>query len=557
MTERVRMKGKRRGVTAPLAVARVAIAMNVIVSCSFVALPAAAEMPYEFAWVQGIGGESFDLIGLEVAADSVGGAYLAGRLSDAVAYGSSNVIAGPTQMVLGKFDPAGSVEWVRTATVMGDPPFPTSSAAGVALDPEGNIVVTGNIARSGTGTNKSIYFTATDSLAVTNPRGSEIYVAKYTSDGEFLWARSTGGNNGAAQRSGIATDATGAIYVTGTVESAGDFLLAKLDPDGNVLWRRYATGAYVHSDGVKADPAGNCYLECYVQCTNETFSIGGVTVTNAGTWSAAVVKFDPAGQVDWLKVSVHHNTVAYHALALDSATNVLVVGSAAEDVIFGIPTGLATTNTWQPYVVKFSPAGETLWVSRIKVPPAGGPHMDGFGLTVDTADNVYITGVFHDSGDFGSFSLTNQSRTVLIAKYSPMGTALWAHVVGGSPGEFPGSSSGSGISAAAGPDGIFVSGVYSGTATFGSFVVPNAGAADTFLAKLAYHPPRLEVYRAGDDAVLTWPDFPAGYQLQSTEWITNPGSWTNHPGTSVTADGSNNVNVPLSVENQYFRLWKP
>src|ERR1051325_3156508 len=133
----------------------------------------------------------------------------------------------------------------------------SADAYRVAVDASGNVFVAG-------------YFQGRLDLGSTNLVGHgyyfhgafvstwvDIFVAKYDKNGAVLWARSAGGD-GADYAVGMALDATGHCYVTGSFQDVADFggfsitntftgnssglFLAKYDSQGNVLWVRKATG---------------------------------------------------------------------------------------------------------------------------------------------------------------------------------------------------------------------------------------------------------------------------------------------------------------------------
>src|SRR6185503_17246064 len=101
-----------------------------------------------------------------------------------------------------------------------------------------------------------------DSVKIANPNVGcfgDIFIVKYDSSGNLLWAKRAGGY-GADQANSICTDANGNVYLTGYVHSTGvvDFdtiisaasgsinsvFTAKYNSDGKALWVRYAGSGY-------------------------------------------------------------------------------------------------------------------------------------------------------------------------------------------------------------------------------------------------------------------------------------------------------------------------
>src|ERR1051326_6466131 len=105
----------------------------------------------------------------------------------------------------------------------------------VAVDNQGNIYITGSF-------NSSVIIFGSDTLK--SPNGlDEVFVVKYNSTGNVIWARGSLGV-GSGQARSLTIDSSGNIYVTGTynnsivfdsdtLNNAGFFLL-KYDSNGNI-----------------------------------------------------------------------------------------------------------------------------------------------------------------------------------------------------------------------------------------------------------------------------------------------------------------------------------
>jgi uncharacterized repeat protein (TIGR01451 family) len=89
-------------------------------------------------------------------------------------------------------------------------------------------------------------------------------------------------------------------------------------------------------------------------------------------------------------------------------------------------TTLVSSGGSDIFIAKYGPSGALLWIVK-----AGGTGDDmGYGVDVDKAGNVYVTGRFESSATFGSINgatktLTGAGLTIFLAKYSPSGTLLW------------------------------------------------------------------------------------------------------------------------------------
>ena len=205
--------------------------------------------------------------GLNCATDPLGNVYITGFFTpSSITFGSFTLSSsGGNAIYLVKYDASGNVLWAKSAGgVIAD------GGTSVATDRWGNVYLTGYF-RSPT-----ITFGA---YTLTNAGGADIFIAKYDSSGNALWAKSSGGSSadgtGDFQGSTISTDASGNAFITGyfnsvtisfgvnTLTNTGgrDVYIAKYDSSGNAVWAKTATGtADDQGMSVSADMAGNVYL---------------------------------------------------------------------------------------------------------------------------------------------------------------------------------------------------------------------------------------------------------------------------------------------------------
>jgi len=187
-----------------------------------------------------------------------------------------------------------------------------------------------------------------------------------------------------------------------------------------------------------------------------------------------------------------------NATAVDAAGNVYVAGQFADQVQFG-PTVLTSASPGidDLFVAKLNANGQYLWAVR-----AGGGNLDlAYGLAVDAAGNVYLTGYFRDTALFGGTSLTSAGVSgssappdVFVAKLNAAGQWLWAVRGGGDR-----SDRGTDVQVDAAGN-VYCCGFFRGdAATFGPFTLPLPALdpSDAFAAKLDANGQWLWVVRAG------------------------------------------------------------
>jgi hypothetical protein len=332
----------------------------------------------------------------------------------------------------------------------------SSSDAGrkITIDGDGNILVTGyysGVSNFGTGD--------PNATSLISAGGSDIFIAKYNTNGILLWAKRAGGNE-ADHCLGISTDGSNNSIVAGyfketatfgpgdpnetSLISAGDYdiFIAKYDPNGALLWAKRAGGTLDdRALAVATDGTGNSLVTgCFVG--SATFGPGDpneTTVTELSNlwYDLYVAKYDPNGALLWVKHVIAGGNQQGYSIASDGSNNGLVTGMFQGSIIFGAgevnETTLTNAGADEIFIAKYDPNGALIWAKR-----AGGSSQDsGNDIAADAAGNSLVTGVFKTTAIFGAGETNETSLTsngageFFIAKYDPNGTLLWAKQAGG------------------------------------------------------------------------------------------------------------------------------
>ncbi len=298
----------------------------------------------------------------------------------------------------------------------------------------------------------------------------------------WLWVNGAGGqfwDEGTC----LACDNQGNVYVAGffyesaafgstVLSSAGgrDLFVAKLDPAGNWLWAR-RSGGEEHT-GIAVDSAGNAYLTGYFSVSAD---FGPFTLNSPGVddYDIFVAKLDTDGNWLWAARAGGVNADRGMGIALDSSGKVYVTGFYGYNAVIG-GTSLNCAGSWDGFVAKLDPDGNWLWAVG-----AGGLGYDwGDDLVLDAGGNIYLTGSFQMTADFGSHSLDCAGeRDVLIAKLDPQGNWLWARRAGGWHYDH-------GTSIALGGGGLYCAGYFRESGDWGTEILASAGSYDLFVCKL-------------------------------------------------------------------------
>ncbi len=350
-----------------------------------------------FEWVKAISGSEDDY-GRNVVADRMGNVYMAGYYnSSALDFnpgGSGGAVtnAGDEDVFLVKYDAGGNLLWVKN--IGGDT---TENINGLAIDEKtGSVIMTGSFNFKST----TLDFNPGGSGGtVSNAGDADIYVAKYDTSGNFLWAKSVGGS-GSDIGSGVAADSDGNVFVTG----------------------------YYSSASMDFNPGG-----------------AGGSVTNLGSTDIFLVKYDSSGNFLWSKSMGGIRTDMGNAIAVDGIGNVYITGRygfaispPASDFNPGGAGGTITpVGNIDVYIAKYDAGGNFRWVKGM-----GGSNMEyALGITADAIGNVYFTGWYQSNsidfnigGTGGSVTKLGTNNNAFLAAYDSAGNFRWVNNLGGSGG---------------------------------------------------------------------------------------------------------------------------
>jgi hypothetical protein len=387
-----------------------------------------------------------------IVVDSNGHVYVGG--DSGPIYGSG-VIA-PSIGLLAKYNPAGNQEWLVPAYAAQG----TDQPYGMAIASSNNVYMAGNTGRY--------------------PGGTNAFVVKIDSSGNRLWEAHAGLPNPAnVFDSDVAVDLVGNVYLAGSTtgklvptstghpydgfiikyapngseirrlqfpDALGDYAdtispdssqnmfvaggvvdsyIAKLDPNGNVLWRitpnlSVINGRHTELYESTIDPAGNLYV---VGSTNSSYDPSRGFLATDGV----VAKYDTNGVLLWQQQLKLRTFDDLTSVTLDASGNVFVAGDTY-DAPFSL-TG-ASNSVW----AKYDSSGNLLWLQEF-----GTPERDeATGIAVDKGGHVYVTGnisrdyITNSSNYFNGdvdayvarFDAVAEPSTVLLAMGATLGLTI-------------------------------------------------------------------------------------------------------------------------------------
>jgi hypothetical protein len=283
----------------------------------------------------------------------------------------------------------------------------------------------------------------------------------------------------------VVVDGGGSAIVTGlfsgTIDFGGgslvssgsdDVFVARLDAGGNHVWSKaFGDAGAQAGNGVAVDASGNVYLTGYF---NGSIDFGGGNLTSAGGQDIFVVRLDAAGNHAWSKRFGNSSNQAGGGIAVDATGNVIVVGTFSGSVDFGGGT-LTSAGSTDACIAKLAPDGDHVWSKAFGDATA----QSGIAVAVDGDGNVFATGAFAGTVNFGGGDLTSAGSTdVFVARLTSAGEHAWSRRFGDASGQTGIALS---VDASGGP---VIAGSFSGSVNFGGTTLTSAGSTDGFVAKL-------------------------------------------------------------------------
>ena len=139
----------------------------------------------------------------------------------------------------------------------------------------------------------------------------------------------------------------------------------------------------------------------------------------------------------WLQSAGSPNIDENLAITKDNNNNIISAGYFTNTITFPNSTYLtsAGSGTNDVLIQKTDAQGQVTWAVK-----AGGPGSDrATSVACDASGNIYVTGYYYGTAQFGTFTLNsvNNTQDIFIAKLNSSGTFLWVKSAGGPLSETP------------------------------------------------------------------------------------------------------------------------
>jgi len=343
----------------------------------------------------------------------------------------------------------------------------------IAVDGQGNAYVTGHFEGTASFGPHTLHAAG----------ASDMFLAKVSPDGQFLWAVRAGGA-GEDRGCGVIVDDVGRPMVTGLFHDAitfgavalsskglADLFVARYSTDGDPQWAvRGGSGGADWGWDLSPDGQGGAFLAGQY---NGQGSFGSATLPAMGSDDALTAHLTRDGQISWAAGAGWYGNESSWGVAADGQGNAIVAGRFEWSVDFDAIT-LGAAGGDDIFVAKYGPGGKVLWAVS-----AGGNEQDwGWAVAPDGTGGAYVTGFFGGLAHFGSTTVDSEgSSDLFVTRHSAAGQQMWVAAAGGPGGD-------RGYDVARNGEGVLVTGYFAQSMTLGSTTLAAQGAQDIFIARL-------------------------------------------------------------------------
>ena len=381
-------------------------------------------------------------------------------------------------------------DWVKDIGGSGE-----SKVTGVAVDKFDNVYIAGNF-RSSITVDLSGVSTPT---SLTSNGDYDVFIAKYTSDGKLIWAKSIGGFD-LDQVNNLTVDDElnvifGGQFSSGSMDcdpgsgtfnlsnmGGNDAFIVKLDTDGNFKWAKNVGGSSTeYGHVVAADHLGNVI---FVGSYSSIINLGSFNLIPKGGLDGFMIKYDKNGNILWGYSFGASGTDEIRHVITNTNNEIVVMGyfSSSIDLNPKGPASNITGSSPNYFIAKYTESGQLIWGNKIN-----GSSVVVSSLASGPNDDIYLTGVYSASvaltSPSNNISLSSTGgKNLFVGKYSSSGATLWAKNIGGStPTPY------SYYITADVDDNVYIGGYFDGTLIFGDATLSKTltyhGSRDTFFGK--------------------------------------------------------------------------
>jgi hypothetical protein len=379
---------------------------------------------------------------------------------------------GNNGMFLAKYDNNGQEKWVSQFDADNFPFNCYDGIGDIMVDVDDNIYVTG-----------LFYSNAHFGNISLNANNGDMFLAKFSSSGNCLWAKKAGGS-GKDGGTGLAIDSAYNVYVCGQNFETAQFdslnidqggFLAKYDSSGLCMWVKkivsyssYLQQARVQFTCMKIDK------DKLLMCGGEmvpSFSVDTMIFNHPGYGGQLLCCFNLSGNIKWAKEGISIGANSGVNMAVDSIGNIYITGQFDTFINFGDTVLHGTASKLDNFIAKYNSSGDFFWGRYIH----SGITTSIGTIISDDIGNTYVSGGFSGKSVFCSDTLYSDTQEdMYLARYNMDGECLGATHFGSAEGLEVGID---------GANQPIVVGVFPGIITIGANTFTSFGDKDIFVAK--------------------------------------------------------------------------
>lgn len=338
---------------------------------------------------------------------------------------------------LAKYSSSGELIWTNTLSS-------TDRIEGIDIEVDnfGNVFCTGVF--QGT-----VDFDPSDGTTnLTSSNLFDIFIVKFTTDGNFVWVKQL--ENTLGDASSLTIDNDGNVYTTGSVMGYIDFnpnegtyminaeiddvFIWKLSNDGDFIWAKtLENGNLDDGRSINIDNNGNVVIcGLFKETVDFDPSEEVYNLTSNGERDAFILKLNSNGEFLWAKIFGSSGNESAEDFCIDGSNNIFTIGFFYETVDFDPSDGvfnLTSVSYGDMYIQKLDENGSFLWAKRM-----GGNENDYANtITNDQFGNIYIGGSYYSDCDLDPntaeniFTAEGTNRDMYFQKLSPQGNLMWVY----------------------------------------------------------------------------------------------------------------------------------
>jgi hypothetical protein len=257
---------------------------------------------------------------------------------------------------------------------------------------------------------------------------SDIFLAKMDLNGNFIWAKKAGGVG--IDQTDVYVNPYGKIYLVSqstdschydsffigpggaivTYDTDGICLSAEVKYNYNLTNQNYVSIEFIEKD-----------IVYYGEFITSSFHLDTVNFNSMGNYDAFIARADSTGKVKWVHSINSPGRETISKIHINKNHEIFLISTFSESLQF-IGTNLIITGH-DIGVAKLNANGNLIWVEKFNLNSTN--LSSGLALKVSSDQHIFVTGYFNNTINLGSIQVIASSpRDMFIAKFDSLGNCL-------------------------------------------------------------------------------------------------------------------------------------